>query len=118
MCTVAGPDAFDQRPEKVTERIRLDMSESHTINVLEDHVGVLWIVYTSGNGLASYDRRTRQLTRYSFKDSEPPPNEISGEEGIHEDADSNLSWRQAAEQSSSKERRVPAKISSRAVFMS
>ena len=72
MCTVAGLDAFDRRTEKVTERIRLNVPESREIKVLEDHAGVLWIIYTSGNGLASCDRHTRRLTLYSFKDREPP----------------------------------------------
>jgi hypothetical protein len=51
---------------------------------------VLWIVYLSGNALASYERRTRHLTFYSFKDREPPATSLSGAEGIHEDADGNL----------------------------
>ena len=46
--------------------------------------------YTSGNGLASWDRRTRRLTLYSFKDREPPASQLSGVAGIHEDADGNL----------------------------
>ena len=45
---------------------------------------------TSGNGLASWDRHTRRLTLYSFKDREPPATELSGAEGISEDADENL----------------------------
>ena len=90
VCTVAGLDAFDPRTEKVTERIRLNVAESREMKVLEDHAGVLWIIYTSGNGLASYDRRTRRLTLYSYKDREPPASEISGALGIHEDADGNL----------------------------
>ena len=51
---------------------------------------MLWIIYLSGNGLASWDRHTRRLTLYSFKDREPPATELSGAEGIHEDADGNL----------------------------
>ena len=72
VCTVAGLDAFDRRTEKVTERIRLNVPESLEVKALEDHAGVLWIIYTSGNGLASWDRHTRRLTLYSFKDREPP----------------------------------------------
>ncbi|MBV8729190.1 MAG: hypothetical protein JO336_05220, partial [Acidobacteriia bacterium] len=68
VCTLMGVDAFDRRTEKVTERIRLNVHESHSIKALEDHAGVLWIIYTSGNGLASWDRHTRRLTLYSFKD--------------------------------------------------
>ena len=60
------------------------------VNALEDHSGVLWLTYRSGNGLASWDRRSRRLTRYSFKDREPPASQLSGVAGIHEDADGNL----------------------------
>jgi ligand-binding sensor domain-containing protein/signal transduction histidine kinase len=88
--TATGVEAFDRRAEKVTERIRLTVPELLTVKVLEDHAGVLWIVYLSGNGLASYERRTRRLTSYSFKDQEPPVTSLSGAEGIHEDADGNL----------------------------
>ena len=45
VCTVAGLDAFDRRTEKVTERIRLNVPESLSVKALEDHAGVLWIIY-------------------------------------------------------------------------
>ena len=90
VCTLAGLEAFDRRGQKVTDRIRLNVPEAREMNVLEDHSGVLWITYTSGNGLASWDRHTRRLTLYSFKDREPPASELSGVAGIHEDADGNL----------------------------
>ena len=90
VCTLAGLDAFDRRTEKVTERIRLNVPESRAVKALEDHAGVLWIIYTSGNGLASWDRHSRRLTLYSFKDREPPASQLSGAAGIHEDADGNL----------------------------
>jgi PAS domain S-box-containing protein len=90
VCTVAGLDAFDRRTERVTGRIGLNVPESLSVKALEDHAGVLWIIYLSGNGLASWDRRTRQLTMYSFKDREPPAIALNGPQGIHEDADGNL----------------------------
>jgi ligand-binding sensor domain-containing protein/signal transduction histidine kinase len=90
VCTAAGLDAFDRRTEKVMDRIRLNVPESRAVKVLEDRAGVLWIIYTSGNGLASWDRHTRRLTLYSFKDRESPATQLSGVEGIHEDADGNL----------------------------
>jgi ligand-binding sensor domain-containing protein/signal transduction histidine kinase len=91
VCTAASLEAFDRRTERVTERIRLNVPESISVKVLEDHAGVLWIAYLSGNGLASYDRHKRRLTLYSFKDREPPvASLLSGAEGIHEDADGNL----------------------------
>jgi PAS domain S-box-containing protein len=85
VCTQAGVEAFDRHTEKVTERIPWTASK-----VLEDHAGVLWIIDSRGNGLASWDRPARRLTRYSFKDREPPPSELSGAESIYEDADNNL----------------------------
>ena len=90
VCTVAGLDAFDRQTEKVTDRIRLNVPESLVVKALEDHAGVLWIIYLSGNGLASWDRHTRRLTLYSFGDGEPPGTALSGAQGIHEDADGNL----------------------------
>ena len=90
VCSRAGLDAFDRRTEKVTERIRLNVPESQSIKALEDHAGVLWIIYTSGNGLASWERHSRQITFYSFKDREPPSTELSGAERIYEDPDGNL----------------------------
>ena len=90
VCTEVGLDAFDRRTERVTERIRLKLAESRTIKAFEDHAGVLWIIYSFGNGLASYDRHTRKLTLYLFENREAPPTQLSGTEGIHEDAEGNL----------------------------
>jgi ligand-binding sensor domain-containing protein/signal transduction histidine kinase len=91
VCTAASVEAFDRRTERVTERIRLNVLESISVKVLEDHAGVLWIAYLSGNGLASYERHKRRLTLYSFKDREPPvASLLSGAEGIHADAEGNL----------------------------
>ena len=98
VCTLAGLDAFDRGTGKVTERIRLDVPQAQSIKAFEDHSGVLWIIYTSGNGLASWDRRTRRLTLYSFKDHEPPATELSGAERIYEDADDNLLFRDRSRQ--------------------
>jgi PAS domain S-box-containing protein len=90
VCTVAGLDAFDRPTEKVKDRIRLNVPESGVVKALEDHAGVLWIIYLSGNGLASWDRNTRRLTLYAIGDGEPPGTALSGVHGIHEDADGNL----------------------------
>jgi ligand-binding sensor domain-containing protein/signal transduction histidine kinase len=91
VCTAASLEAFDRRTEKVRERIRLNVPESISVKVVEDHAGTLWIAYLSANGLASYERQKRRLTLYSFKDREPPgASLLSGAEGIHADADGNL----------------------------
>jgi ligand-binding sensor domain-containing protein len=75
---------------KVTERIPLNAPGSRSVKAFEDHAGVLWVIYSSGNGLASWDRQTRRLTQYSFKDREPPATSLSGADKIYEDADGNL----------------------------
>jgi len=90
VCTLAGLDVFDPRTEQVTERIPMNVPNAREMWMLEDHSGVLWITYTSGNGLASWDRHSKRLTLYSFKDREPPGSQTSGVSGIHEDADGNL----------------------------
>ena len=93
VCTVMGLDAFDRRTGKVTQRIRLNVPEPLSVKALEDHAGVLWIIYLftgSGIGLASWDRDTQRLTLYSFDERVPPASHLSGPEGIHEDADGNL----------------------------
>ena len=93
VCTVRGLDAFDRRTGKVTQRIRLNVPEPLSVKALEDHAGVLWIIYLftgSGIGLASWDRDTQRLTLYSFAERVPPASHLSGPEGIHEDADGNL----------------------------
>jgi PAS domain S-box-containing protein len=90
VCTVEGLEAFDRRTGKVTERIRLNAPGSRSVKAFEDHAGVLWVIYSSGNGLASWDRQTRRLTHYSFKDREPPATSLSGADKIYEDADGNL----------------------------
>ena len=68
VCTLAGLDVFDQRTEQVTERIPMNVPNAHEMRMVEDHSGVLWITYASGNGLASWDRQSKRLTLYSFKD--------------------------------------------------
>jgi ligand-binding sensor domain-containing protein len=78
VCTLAGLDVFDPRTEQVTERIPMNVPNAREMWMLEDHSGVLWITYTSGNGLASWDRHSKRLTLYSFKDREPPASQISG----------------------------------------
>ena len=90
VCTLAGLDVFDRRTEQVTERVSLSVPSAREMWMLEDHSGVLWITYTSGNGLASWDRHSKRLMLYSFKDREPPGSQLSGVSGFHEDADGHL----------------------------
>jgi len=64
VATSEGLDAFDQKAGKVTVHVALP--DSLHIGFYEDHVGIFWIFHTSGSGLATYDRKTRQLTTISF----------------------------------------------------
>jgi ligand-binding sensor domain-containing protein len=41
VCTASSLEAFDRRTERVRERIRLNVPESISVKVLEDHAGVL-----------------------------------------------------------------------------
>ena len=77
VCTLMGLDAFDRRTEKVTERIPLNVPNARDQGTRGPR-GCAMDHYTSGNGLASWDRNTRRLTRYSFKDREPPDSQLSG----------------------------------------
>src|SRR4029450_9317151 len=73
------------------ERIRLNVPESISVKVVEDHAGTLWIAYLSANGLAAYERQKGRVPRDSCRDREPPgASLLSGAEGIHADADGNL----------------------------
>ncbi|MBV8487414.1 MAG: hypothetical protein JO161_03975 [Planctomycetaceae bacterium] len=56
----------------------------------EDHAGVFWIAYSSGNGLAVLDRERRRLTRYSFGERDLPTFPLTGVSSILEDHEGTL----------------------------
>ena len=86
--TSQGLDAFDRKTGKVT--LHIPLPESVQISFYEDHLGVFWIYYASGNGLAVFDRKTKKLTRYSFYDHESSSSALTGVMGILEDREGNL----------------------------
>jgi ligand-binding sensor domain-containing protein len=86
--TSEGLDAFDRETGKVT--LHVPLPEPVQISFYEDHLGVFWIAYASGNGLAVFDRKTRKLTRYSFYEKDPPAGALTGVMGILEDRKGNL----------------------------
>ncbi|PZM08049.1 ligand-binding sensor domain-containing protein [Rhizobium tubonense] len=63
----AGLEAFDRDTGRVTVRIPL-RQEVREFSFHEDKHGIFWIIYGSGNGLATYDRKTNKVVRYSFED--------------------------------------------------
>lgn len=60
------------------------------MTLFEDHQGVLWVSYSSGNGLATVDQRTGTVTYYSTHEREPDIGQLSGVEAILEDRDGTL----------------------------
>ena len=86
--TSEGLDAFDPKTEKVT--LHVPLPEPVQIFFYEDHLGVFWIGYASGNGLAVFDRKTRKLSHYSFYEKDPPAEALTGVMGILEDREGNL----------------------------
>jgi ligand-binding sensor domain-containing protein/signal transduction histidine kinase len=73
-----GLEAFDRSTGKVTIRIPM-REEAREFSFHEDAHGIFWIISSTGNGLALYDRTANRLMRYSFDDV---PAE-SGLSGVH-----------------------------------
>jgi ligand-binding sensor domain-containing protein/signal transduction histidine kinase len=90
VATSESVESIDRKSHKVSKRAAFDMAHSVEAKILEDHAGVLWLVYggARGPGLAIVDRTANVLTHYNFIpiDEKTSP----GVACIHEDADSNL----------------------------
>ena len=84
-------EIFDRGTGKVVGRVPMEgpfpAYQPGPIGLFEDHVGVLWVVFTSGNGLAAVDRGTHRLIHYSFSDAGSESSQFSGVRTIHEDPD-------------------------------
>ena len=89
VATSEGLDQFDRRAGRVTLHIPLHES-LREFSFYEDHLGVFWVIYASGNGLAVFDRKTNTLTPYSFYEQEPPGTGLSGVQAMLEDRNGNL----------------------------
>ena len=89
---VAGPDGIDEF-DRESGHVKLHIpiqNPSRDFSFFEDRTGVFWIVYSSGNGLACFDRRTNVLTYYSFKGNRASPTAISGVTAMLEDREGDL----------------------------
>ena len=56
----------------------------------EDRLGVFWLFYGSGHGLASFDRRSKVLTNYAFERQHLANTALTGITGLLEDREGNL----------------------------
>lgn len=56
----------------------------------EDHFGVFWLFYASGNGLASFERKSKVLTNYVFERQDLTNTALTGITGMLEDREGNL----------------------------
>ena len=88
IATSKGLDLLDRNHGRVTQHIPL--SEERDFSFYEDHEGIFWILYASGNGLAILDRKTGQLTPYSFGRENSPTHPLTGVSSMLEDQDGNL----------------------------
>jgi len=66
-------------------RLRIPLREPRELSFHEDRRGVFWVIYSSGNGLAVFDRDSRHLTRYSFNDEQTPGGPLTGVISLVED---------------------------------
>ncbi|WP_170317813.1 two-component regulator propeller domain-containing protein [Paroceanicella profunda] len=86
--TTLGLERLDTATGRVT--LRVSLPDPVQISFFEDSAGRFWILHASGDGLALLDRATGRLTRYSFHDTSPSPDELTGVMGMVEDDDGTL----------------------------
>lgn len=84
-----GLSAFDRSTGRVTFNIPL-REAVREFSFYEDRSGTFWIIYGSGNGLATFDRKTNLVTRYSFYDQEPAASGLTGVFSILETQDGTI----------------------------
>jgi ligand-binding sensor domain-containing protein/signal transduction histidine kinase len=87
VATTEGVDLLDRRTGKVVRRSPLQVPGNSFMSLFEDRSGVLWVVFSVGNGLAALDRATGTLTRYSFHQRAPDSSLLAGVTAILEDED-------------------------------
>ena len=79
-----GLDEFDRDSGHVKFHVPI-RSPSRDFSFFEEKSGVFWIFYSSGNGLACFDRKTKALTYYSFNGNKASPTALSGVTAMLED---------------------------------
>jgi ligand-binding sensor domain-containing protein/signal transduction histidine kinase len=88
VATSEGLDAFDRASARVT--LHIPIHEAREMSFYEDHAGTFWVLYSSNNGLAIFDRQTRRLTRMSFASQDQPGDPLTGVISMLEDRDQAL----------------------------
>jgi signal transduction histidine kinase/streptogramin lyase len=86
--TTEGLDAFDRETGKVTLHIPIERASKPAF--YEDRAGTFWIYNQTGNGLATFDRKTNRLVQYSFYPKDPQPGGYTGLFSMLEDRQGNL----------------------------
>ena len=84
-----GLDQFDRTSGRVTFRVPLQ--ESRDLSFYEDRTGIFWIIYASGNGLATLDRQSRRVTRIAVGLRSSAESPLTGISSMLED-DSGTLW--------------------------
>jgi ligand-binding sensor domain-containing protein len=69
--TSEGLDAFDREAGKVTLHIPIKRASQPAF--YEDRAGTFWIYNQTGNGLATFDKKTNRVVQYSFHPQDPQP---------------------------------------------
>jgi signal transduction histidine kinase/ligand-binding sensor domain-containing protein/DNA-binding response OmpR family regulator len=93
--TTDGLNLFDRATGKSARFLHdpkdpRSLGQDYVSAIMEDQSGVLWVCELFGEGLDSFDLRTREFTHYSFHREQPSNQNISGLTTIYEDADNNL----------------------------
>ena len=88
VATSEGLDAFDRASARVT--LHIPIHEAREMSFYEDRAGTFWVLYSSNNGLAIFDRQTRRLTRVSFASQDHPGDPLTGVISMLEDRDQAL----------------------------
>ena len=77
-------DEFDRKTGKVRLRIPL-LKPSTGVSFYEDRFGAFWVFNNSGSELEVFDRKTNELTRYSFDDQQRISTPLTGVTAMLED---------------------------------
>jgi ligand-binding sensor domain-containing protein/signal transduction histidine kinase len=88
VATSEGLDAFDRGSAQV--QLHIPIHEAREMSFYEDSSGTFWVLYSSNNGLAIFNRETRRLTRVSFASQDHPGDPLTGVISMLEDRDGAL----------------------------
>jgi len=89
---VAGPDGLDEF-DRESGHVKLHIpirNPSRDFSFFEEKSGAFWILYSSGNGLAGFDRKTKALTYYSFNSNKASTTALSGVTAMLQDRQGDL----------------------------